>query len=385
MGPKVTFVIGTLMTGGAERHAVEIATALSARGYRMRIFCLFSGGELEADLEGTGVKVIKPLIAPETFAKFGRLGGLAQLGHLGMWSLILWLHLLFTRPRIVHCFLPLSNVIGIFAARAAFVRHKIASRRSLNLYRASMPRVAKLEQYAFAMASWIAPNSKSAARELIEEEGQPDTKVVVIQNGIDMLRITSSNGNDLRKKLNLPADGVVMTIVANLIPYKGHADLIAALGHVKALLPNNWRLIVAGRDQGIADDLHQQAADLGISNNVTMLGLHRDVGGLMKISDIGIMASHEEGFPNTAVEYMAAGLPVIGTAVGDLPEIVVDGVTGVIVPAKSPPKLGDAILSLTLSSEKRKSFGEAGYARAKDAYSLAVCADKYEALYSSMK
>lgn len=384
MGPKVTFVIGTLMTGGAERHAVEIATALSARGYRMRIFCLFSGGELESDLEGTGVRIIKPLIAPETFSKFGRLGGLVQLAHLGMWSMALWLHLLFTRPHIIHCFLPLSNVIGIFAARAAFIRNKIASRRSLNLYRASMPRVAKLEQLAFAMSSWIAPNSKSAARELVEEEGQPDAKIIVIQNGIDMSRIASRNGDDMRKKLGLPDDCLVMTIVANLIPYKGHADLITALGKVKTQLPPSWQLLVAGRDQGIAVGLLELASDLGIADNITLLGLERNVGGLMKISDIGIMASHEEGFPNTAVEYMAAGLPVIGTSVGDLPEIVVDGITGLIVPAKAPTEMGKAIVSLASSVEKRKSMGEAGHIRAAETYSLAACADKYEALYSSM-
>ena len=160
------------------------------------------------------------------------------------------------------------------------------------------------------------------------------------------------------------ADNLVLSAVANLFPYKGHADLLAALHELRAHGVRDWILLAAGKDvTGHLADLLRMADALGLSGHLRFLGQRRDVPVILSAADIHISASHEEGFPNNIVEAMCAGLPVVATAVGGVPELVVDGATGVLVPARHPPRMAEALQALAGDPQRRRAMGVAGRAR----------------------
>jgi len=139
-----------------------------------------------------------------------------------------------------------------------------------------------------------------------------------------------------------------------------------------------------GRDDGIGSKLKKKIRDLGIDEHVRFLGQRRDVPELLQVSDIGLLCSHEEGFSNALLEYMAAGLPVVATNVGGNAEAVIDGVTGLLVPAKNPDALARAILRLVHDPAARQGMGTAGRTRVQQNFSLETCLNGYEVLYQSI-
>jgi len=172
----------------------------------------------------------------------------------------------------------------------------------------------------------------------------------------------------------------VMSIVANLIPYKGHADLVDALALAAPDLPSGWRLLCLGRNDGIGDCLRQRAAMAGIGDNILWLGSRRDVPQILAASDIGLLVSHQEGFSNAVLEGMAAGLPMVVTDVGGNAEAVADGDTGYVVPARDPQALAAAIRRVARDPQRRL-MGERGRERIHQHFSLDACVDAYERLY----
>lgn len=172
-----------------------------------------------------------------------------------------------------------------------------------------------------------------------------------------------------------------MVIVANLIPYKGHADLLDALKLSEKNLPRDWRLLCAGRDDGIEGSLRRKVREYGFEDNIRWLGSVADVPALLAAADIALLASHEEGFSNALIEYMAAGLPAIATDVGGNAEAVEHGETGLIVPAGNPQLLAEAISRLANNPDLRESMGRNGRARVQHRYALSTCVQNYVELY----
>src|SRR5208282_1725368 len=127
----------------------------------------------------------------------------------------------------------------------------------------------------------------------------------LIYNGIEMPPpATAADRQRVRGALHLPSDTLAITVVANLVAYKGHRDLIAALALLNDRLPQ-WRLLAIGRDDGIGAELKRQAKALKISDNILWLGERADVGELLAASDIFVLPSHQEGFSNALLEAMA--------------------------------------------------------------------------------
>jgi len=172
-------------------------------------------------------------------------------------------------------------------------------------------------------------------------------------------------------------------MVANLIPYKGHADLIQAFATIRDQLPPDWTCLCIGRDDGIGATLRAQAQAAGIGEHMRFLGSRQDVADLLCASDVGVLCSHEEGFSNAVLEGMAAGLPMVVTDVGGNGEAVIDGSTGVVVPARHPEALGQALLEMGLDSLKRKAMGERGALRAQGTFSMRSCVEQYIAMYTA--
>jgi glycosyltransferase involved in cell wall biosynthesis len=273
-------------------------------------------------------------------------------------------------------------LIGANVAIAARIPIKIMSRRSLSDYQRNWPLVAKLERRLHAKMDAVIGNSRAVVRQLIDE-GIPEAKVRLIYNGIDVSPVLPDR-NEARQALGLDNDTLVGVVIANLIHYKGHRELVRGLSHVETELPTPWRIFVAGRDHGIRAELEELAAARGISHRIQFLGEYSDIPRLLAASDFGLLTSREEGFSNVILEGMAAGLAMIVTDVGGNAEAVVHGETGFVVPPRNPKAIGDAILELARNPEQRKRFGAAARKRVEKEFSIDKCVKAHADLYEEM-
>ena len=157
-------------------------------------------------------------------------------------------------------------------------------------------------------------------------------------------------------------DETLITVLANLIPYKGHAEVVATAPAVVAA-HREARFVFVGRDDGIGPSLARQAEEAGVGNRITLAGPRRDIPDVLAASDILLSASHEEGFSNVILEGMEAGLPVVATRVGGNPEAVADGVTGVIVAPRDPADMARGLLEVLSRPDKGRVLGAAGRER----------------------
>jgi glycosyltransferase involved in cell wall biosynthesis len=136
--------------------------------------------------------------------------------------------------------------------------------------------------------------------------------------------------------------------------------------------------------EGDARALQEASARLGLQHQVMWLGRRADVPSLLAASDIGVLASHEEGFSNAVLEAMAAGLPMVATAVGGNSEAVLDGETGILVPPHDPTALGQAIACLAMDQARARRLGDAGRERVATQFSLRRCVALYDRVFSTL-
>lgn len=375
----ILYVIGSLSVGGAERHVVSVASGLRRRGWQTSVFALSRSGPLLSMLDAEGV----PVLGPEPVRRAERWLGkrFAAWAGLAQGVLLLLVTLLKERNTVVHFFLPAAYIVGGMAACLVGVRPRIMSRRSLNRYQLKHPYYRSLENFLHPRMDFLVGNSLAVTREL-EAESRSKTPVRLIYNGINLDGALGADGDRIRRELELDSSALVFVIVANLIPYKGHEDLLLALAAIHQQLPERWHLLCVGRDDGILRTLRHRAQSLGIGDNVRWLGARMDVAACLAAADIAVSASHEEGFSNAVLEAMLAGLPLVVTDAGGNSEAVVDGVTGYVVPAHAPQELGAALLKLVLDDARRDEMGVRGKQRVIDQFSMTACLNAYEALYA---
>jgi glycosyltransferase involved in cell wall biosynthesis len=286
------------------------------------------------------------------------------------------------RPDIAHFYLPGPYLIGAPVAMAARVPVKIMSRRSLSDYQRNWPLAAKLERRLHTNMNAVIGNSKAVVRQLIGE-GVAEAKVRLIYNGIEVSRALPDRA-EARRALGITDDTLLGVVIANLIPYKGHRELVEGLSHLERTLPSNWCILAAGRDHGIRAELEALVAARGISHRIQFLGQYSDVPGLLAAANFGLLTSREEGFSNVILEGMAAGLPMIVTDVGGNAEAVVHGETGLVVPPRDPKAISEAIVILSRSPEAMTRFGAAGRKRVAEMFSIERCIQAQEDIYEEM-
>lgn len=378
--PDIFFVIGSLLIGGAEKHLSMIAPALVQRGHRVSVYNLSGRSVLGDAMAEDGVRIISPPFGSLS-SRFRLVGGIM----LAISTLKLYSLFLFRRPPVVHFFLPQAYIIGAISARCAGISGLIMSRRSLNTYQSRHPVLARLERRLHQYMKVVVANSKRVLAQLRDDENVPPCKLELIHNGIDLACFDGPlDRRRKRQELGIGASAKVLTIVANLIPYKGHMDLLHALAGIKAEISGDWVLLAVGRDDGIGGSLKLAADRLGLADKILFLGTRDDVPDILRVSDIGLLCSHEEGFSNAILECMAAGLPMVVTDVGGNAEAVVSGRTGFVVSKCSSADLGLAIVRLIKDGQLRKRMGRAGRKRVETLFSLDVCVTKYEALYDRL-
>ncbi len=207
------------------------------------------------------------------------------------------------------------------------------------------------------------------SRRAFPAQGIAGSRLRTIKNGIDIRQFHAGAPN--------PA-GCIVT-VARLSPEKDVANLVRATAIAAERVPE-LRVEVAG-DGACREELGRLAAELGVAGRVAFLGEVRDVRALLTGARMFVLPSRSEGIPLTALEAMACGLPVVATRVGGLPEVVDDGVTGLLVAPADPTALAQAMVAIWTDPERRDRMGRAGRLRAEERFDVRRMVAEYEALY----
>ncbi|HET8685133.1 MAG TPA: glycosyltransferase [Methanosarcina sp.] len=189
--------------------------------------------------------------------------------------------------------------------------------------------------------------------------GINEEKVHVVPNGVDTEKFKPAGKAHARNLLNLPQDKNIVLFVGALRKIKGVDYLIEA---AKNFVNTNTNLFMVGRDDGLRKNLEKRAQELKIADYVRFTGPvnHEDIPLWISASDILVLPSLSEGRPNVILEALACEVPVVATDVGGIPELMVDGETGHLVPAKNPVELSRKINKLLEDKTRRENMGKLG-------------------------
>lgn len=357
---RVTHLIKTNGIAGAEGHLLVLLPGLRARGVDVRVVFIAptngEGEEFASTLEGAGVPVERVPIHNH--------------GTPGMvWTLrqILRRH----RPDVAHVHLFHAELYGIPAAKLAGVPRIIDSRHNDD------PRRSKFPLRQFYRLLWAMTETgiciSDAVRHLVEAEGAPPSKLRVIRYGLPPRAPQDKPAARaaLRERLGLAPDALVFGTVSRLLDWKGIDDAIAAVGRLTDL--PDAHLVVVG-DGAYRPALDGLVDSLGLANRVHFLGWLPSTAPIHAGIDALVVPSHREGFGLITLEAMLESTPIIATRAGALPEIVVDGETGLLVPPQSPALLADAMRALA-DPARRQTLGEAGARRLRETFTADAMID----------
>ena len=367
-------IVNQFAIGGAEGQFVARVRRHPA-GFRPVVACIRKTGPNLAAIEELGLPV----------EEFGLRGSLAQLntGHQ-----ILRLAAFMTREgvRLVHANDFYANLLAVPAARLAGAK-VIASRFDLGHWYSRAHHV--LEALASRGADAVYTNAEAVRDMCVAQEGIPEDRVVVVHNGIELEQFDVAR----RKPLLAPVPGLeegadgksrrpAVAISANLYAVKGHLDLVEAIEIVRQSLPDV--LVLCAGEGPMRAVLEQQIRARGLHDNVVLLGHRLDVPAILQRAHLGCLCSHAEGLSNAVIEYMAASLAVVATAVGGNVELVTEAgsrASGHLVPAHRPAALADAVAELLRDRARCAALGAAGRARVESDLTLTAMIEKTGALY----
>ena len=355
--------IGLVLTsfdpGGTERQMTELISRLDPRRFTVHVACFRREGLWLERVEHAAAEV-----AEFRLRGFASAGTAAQLVRFARWCRA-------RRLAVVHACDFYANVFALPGAALARVPVRIGSRRDLVLPGRSDAQHA-LQRLAYRAAHRVVANSRAAAAQVAREGVSPE-RIAVIPNGIEMTRYPAAPARAARR---------VITTVANLRGEKGHEVLIEAAARVLRERPGTVFQLVGGGP--MKTQLQQQAYDLGIADAVRFLGHREDVPQLLHDSDLFVLPSRSEAFPNGVVEAMAVGLPVVASDVGGIPELIEHERNGVLVPVGDAEALARALLRLIDDPARTAELGAAARATIAQGYSFERMVAAFETLYLQM-
>lgn len=225
--------------------------------------------------------------------------------------------------------------------------------------------------------------ASDAIRQILLRDGIPRHKAVTVHEGIDLEHIAAAPRANLHAELWLPHDAPVVGNVAALVPHKGQRHLIDSIPEVLRQVPDA-RFVIAGEGE-LRKPLEHQIRQLHLEKHVTLTGFRPDALSLHKAFDVFVMSSVTEGLGTSLLDAMACGKPVVATAVGGIPEVVVDGQTGLLVPPRDHRATAAAIVRLLSDRALRERMGAAGLARVREKFSVERMVDDTLRIYQRVK
>jgi glycosyltransferase involved in cell wall biosynthesis len=366
LAPGILQLVLSLETGGTERLVVDLCVRLRRR-FRMAVCCLDGTGALASELAEHGIEVVP--LGREPGFRFSLGPRIAKVAARFDAS-------------VVHChqYSPFvyGRIASLFAPhlRLVFTEHGRHSDAPPSLKR-------RLINPLLTLGSGRVYSVSAALRESMIAEGFPPLGINVIHNGIEPgPRPTAADRRAARYHLGVWGDAVVVGTVARLDPVKNLELLIEGFAGLRSWVPRSVLVIVGdGPERAKLETCARQA---GVADAVRFLGNRTDVRRVLPAFDIYANTSISEGVSLTILEAMAAAVPVIATRVGGTPEVVENGITGLLVPARDQRRLTAALIELSCSPDLRRAIGDAGRERIEQRFTIDRMVEQYAAVYSGL-
>ncbi len=358
--PRVLQLLATGGTGGAQESYTGLLLRLDRARYEVRALSLSAGNAVQR-IRRLGLEVD---VIDETDDE-------AAVRALSAW-------LRRNEIDLVHAHMFRAEVVGTRAAVAAGTPVIMATVHSSRVR--SREDVAAIAALTPAMDRLIVPSEAIMAK--VALEGRGGARFAVIPNGVDLSRFaTPPPSCGLRRELGVPEEAPLIGVVARLEPEKGHAHLLEAWPRVAAAVPDAW-LAIVGEGSAEADlRARVNAMPADAAARVRLTGRREDVAAVTAELSVAVLPSLREAQGISLLEAMARRVPVVASAVGGIPEVVTDGLDGLLVPPASPDALAEALVALARSPTLRARLGAAGYDIVRDRFSIDAQVRRTEAVY----
>ena len=380
---RILRVLTRLNVGGPAQHAVFLTERLQDADFTS----LLAAGAVnreEGDMTWLATQRGVPVIpVPGLRNEAGRIADLRAFVNLYRLCRV-------QRPDIVHCHTFKDRILGAMAARLAGVPATVVTFHGTPFRGHFTGLTAKVVLSADRfvgqrLAHAVIAISERQREELIELAIAPPERVHVVRIGLDLRPLLSAERvrGELRRELGLSADALLIGAIGRLVPIKRLDDFLTAARRVLSSTARIVRFVVVG-DGGERRALERQARELGIASHVSFLGWRYDLARVYADLDVVALSSASEGTPACLLEGISAGVPVVATGVGGVPDIVEDGVTGLLVPAGDPGSLATALLRLVNDAELRRQLGARGRKFVFPAFDVATLERNMRTLYRTL-
>ena len=379
---KIVRIIARLNIGGPSLHVVNLNQGLSSDRFESVLLTGSPNPGEGSMLDYAKEKGVEPLAIPEMVGEPSlKLRDFKAL-------LSLYRILRVERPQIVHTHTAKAGFLGRLAARMAGVPVIVHTYHGhvLNGYYgpAKSWLLRMMERGLARVTDRIVAVSHLVKEDLIAHRVAPPEKISVIPLGFDLepfLDCGSLKG-EFRKELALDSGEKLVGILGRIFPIKNHRLFLESAAQI-VRQESNVHFVVVG-DGILRSEMEKYAQELEIDHRVIFTGWRRDLPRIYADLDLLVVSSNNEGTPVSAIEAMAAGCPVVATRVGGLPDIVQDGETGYLVPAKQSQPLAAAMLELIRDSQRAKQMGRSAQCSVKETFALDRLLRDTENLYEEL-
>lgn len=365
---RVLNILTNFHIGGTERQVTNLALRLDSARFDLHLACLRNSGELLHEL--------RDLDVPRPEFRIGSLYSIRTM----IEGIRLVQYLRRQRIQMMHSYGIYPNLFAVPAAKLAGVPVIIASIRDRGDILSPWQR--KLQKQICKLANCVLVNAE-AIKETLIEQGYRADNIFVIPNGVTAPKaVTRRINGSVRKELGIPAGSPIVLVFSRLNRMKGIEYFLEAAVEVAKRFPE-IRFVIAG-DGDHRVELEAYATRLGIASKVLFTGFRTDLPDLLAETDLSVLPSLSEGLSNSILEAMSAGVPVVATRVGGNPEIVEDGVTGLLVPTRDSAALADAMIRMFEKPGLRLEFGSAARRRINTVFSMERSVESVENLYERL-
>jgi len=360
-----------LWYGGAERLAVELMRRIDKT--RFRPWLCVTRAPSDDRRRATDVAV----------AALEEAGvGVMELGRGSSADFLAWRRVLALLRReridILHTHMFRSNVPGAVLSTLARTPVFVAHEHTWSFEGRPLRVFLDRELVGRAADAYLAV-SREDARRISEVEGIPARKVHMLPNGIPPFPTPS--GHDVRAQLGIARDAPLVGSVGVLRQQKGFEVLVRAATAVRREVPGVKIAIAGAGDDPVREELERLIADRGLEDTVLLVGLRDDIPDFLEALDVAASPSHFEGSPLAVMEYMAAGRPTVATRVGGVPDLIEDGVHGLLVPPDDAPALAAGLVRLLKDRDLAGRLGAAARRREEAEFGIDAMVRRLERLY----
>lgn len=378
---KVLRIIARLNIGGPAIHTILLTARLDNERFESMLVAGVEGKYEGNMLDLAAAKGVKRIIIPQLRRNIDPIGGLIAL-------LKLYRLMCREKPHIVHTHTATAGLLGRLAAKLAGVPVILHTFHGHVLRGYFGPLRSKalvwMERLLARLSDRIVTVSEGQKRELAGYGIAPLEKITVVRLGFELedLLACESHRGELRRELGLTDENKLVGIVARLVPIKNH-HLFLQVAEVVAEAVPEARFLVVG-DGELRDELEACALDWRLDGRVLFTGWRQDLPRLYADLDVVALTSINEGTPVSLIEAMAAGVPVAATAVGGVPDVIVDGETGYLVKAGDVKGMAEAIIELLKNPKKAREMGQEGRDAVYPKFAAQTLIANVEGLYAEL-